>query len=245
VAAVAGSETEGDAMIRETDVGRDMASYLETQRWDCFFEATLSPHDREPYGIGKSRPDIAATRGLQLLVVECKLTMSFELFAQAKKWQPLANGVAIAVPAGSLTEGRQEAFDLCRVHYGLGVFERNDDGRIVERVVPRWHTRSSDALLSCLAPEHKTHADPGTSSGGQFTPMKRTAAALAAFVAEHKGCTLSEALDVIPHHYRSRSIAEVELGKAIRRRQTPGAFLGWKQRLWSTAKEAETGGVLS
>jgi hypothetical protein len=232
-------------MIRETDVGRDMAAHLEMQRWDCYFEATLSPHDREQYGIGKSRSDIAATRGEWLLVVECKLTLSFELFAQAKKWQPLANGVAIAVPAGSLTEGRLEAFELCRVHYGLGVFEREDSGRIIERVVPRWHKRFSDALLSCLVPEHKTHAEPGTSSGGQFTPMKRTAAALAAYVAEYKGCTLGEAIDAIQHHYRSRVIAETELTKAIRRGEVDGAFFGWKQRLWSTAKEAETGGVSS
>jgi hypothetical protein len=84
---------------------------------------------------------------------------------------------------------------VCEQHPGKPNLEAIE--AIYERVTPRWHKRASDALAGTLLPEHKTHAEPGSNRGGQFTPRKRTWEALAKYVLENPGCKLPEAVEAI------------------------------------------------
>lgn len=233
-------------MRTEADLAREAAAWLADQGWtDLYYEVCLDYQERGNHTIGDGRADIVATKtpsiesGYQrLAVVECKLGLSLELFAQGKRWLPFADVVWVAAPAGKRSEARDEAWALAREYYGLGVLEIGDSG-IRERVKPREHHRSEDALLVSLQPEHKTHAAPGTNRGGQWSSFKRTADLVTKYVAEHPGCKIAEVVDALPsHHYRTKQSAISSITKAIKRGQIPGVKTGWKQGLQTTPVES-------
>lgn len=220
-------------MITEASVGAAAADWLRGEGWSVYEEVSLEYQLRGKYDVGDARADLVGTRGELLSVIECKIAISFELFAQAKKWLPFADVVWVAVPCGKRTDGRVEAFRVAREYYGIGVLELRDDGSgIAIRVGPRTHRRDHDALLVSLDPEHQKHASAGSPGGGQWTSFKRTASAVAAYVAKHNGCTLAEALESTEHHYRNKKSAIAALSKAVKKGLIPGVVSGWRQRLY-------------
>jgi len=220
-------------MLTEAIVAAAASSWLKEQGWTVYSEVSLDRHLRENHPLGDARADSVGTRGQQTCVVESKLSISWELLAQAKRWLPYADRVWICVPNATFTDGRREALDVARNYYGLGVLEYGDAG-VVERIQPRAHRRQDDALLVSLDPGHQTHAAPGTNEGGQFTEFARTKDRLAEYVRANpppNSPKLEEALAAIGHHYRDRATAVREMRKQIRAGRVPGVKFGWKQRL--------------
>lgn len=221
-------------MISEVALAAAGKAWLEADGWEVFHEVALEwqLRSRHEHTVGSGRADHAAIRRNQLGVVEYKTELSFALFAQAARWLDYAHIVWIGVPYAKETEGRHEAFQIASRHYGFGVLEIGDEGVELRRP-PRIRTDIDPALLVSLRPEHKTHAKAGTNRGGQFSTYKATCEGLARFVAANDLCTLDEALEVVPHHYRSKTTAHAELTKAIRKGRVPGVSFGWRQRLRS------------
>lgn len=231
-------------MIRETDIALQVAETIRSDGWDPHYEVTLPREIREDHPlIGDGRADIVAPRGNQLLVVECKRDLSFDLFAQAFRWRRYANAIAIGVPYAKPSDGRREAFRIARGFYGFGVFEVGDDGvKILS--IPRLREREDDALLHSLREEQKTYCGAGLKGGEHFSAFHGTATGLAQYVASHQGCTLEEAITNLPtahHYYRSHASALHELTKQIKRGALKGVHFGWRQRLWSTEEQAKRG----
>jgi hypothetical protein len=221
-------------VILEAALAAQVVAAREAAGFDVYAEVRL---DRDG-----PRADVVERLDDLLDVIECKRELSLELLAQADRWRPYANRVFIAIPSARRSLGRDEGLRLCRSHYGFGVLDVGDGG-VVETMAAVCRERVSDDLLARLRPEHKTHVAAGSSGGACFTEFRATADALAAFVDRHPGCTLTEAVAAIPHHYRSRATAEERLAKMIRKDGIPGVFTGWRKRLWATAEEARRGTV--
>lgn len=240
-------------MIRESDIASAASEWLASEGWSVYHEVSLDWQLRQRHALGDARADLVATRGEQVAVVEAKVALSFDLFAQAKRWNPYADLVWVAIPHGKRTDGRLEAFAIAREYYGVGVLEigcepptpwekelgDSGHGNVRERVKPRAHRRAEDALLVSLEPEHQTHAAAGTNRGGQWTAFKRTATAIAKYVTEHPGCKIAEVVGAVEHHYRSKASAVASLEKAIKRGQIPGVDRGWRQGLYPIAVATE------
>ena len=233
-------------MISEATLAASAAEWLRAEGWETYFEVSLEWKLRGAHPIGDARADIVGTRdwrfgGRRVAVVECKAQLSFELFAQARRWLPYADCVWMAVPYAKRSEGRDEAFRLAR-ECGLGVLELSDPDIVRERAQPTLeHIRSSGALLDSLCPEHKTHAQPGTNRGGQWTSFKRTADAIAAFVKANPACTIAEACAAVEHHYRSKQSAIASITKAVKKGLIPGVETTIRQRLIFVASTAAEG----
>lgn len=220
-------------MIRESNVALPISEKLRVDGWDVRHEVRLDRLLRETHELGDARADIAATRGQRLMVVETKLGIGLEVFVQAKRWLPFVDEAWIGIPSGPFTDVRREAYDLCRRHYGFGVYEVDvGTGVVIERVQPDRHRRHDDALLVSLDEGQKIHGVPGTNRGGYFTPEKRTFEALAKLVADNpRKYKIDEAVKLIQHHYRTNVIAEEVLSKSIRKGNVPGVAFGWRQNL--------------
>lgn len=156
------------------------------------------------------RADIVAVCGWVLLVVECKMVLGFEVMAQARKWQPYASSVYVAVPKAKPSEGRSLAIECCgRLELGVYVVSNEwaidpDPAQAVrERETPAHRETFNPRLRERLRPEHQTHAKAGTKEGGQFTPFKQTCYALRAYAEAHPGDLLRVALSRCEHHYKS------------------------------------------
>src|SRR6185312_5261868 len=179
------------AAATEAMLAATVSAFLAADGAEVFHEVTLEWKLRRQATVGNGRPvgdgraDLAFLRGAVLGVVECKMSLSFELLAQAARWRDYAHEVWIAVPFAKMSEGRHEAFQVCRKHYGFGVIEVQDDDEVRLRH-PVQRATIDPALLNSLRPEHKTGGElAGTNRGGHFTTFKETAARWAAYVAAH------------------------------------------------------------
>jgi hypothetical protein len=218
-------------VISEASLAATIKAYLEQDGWTTYQEVCLSHAMQGKHNLG-SRADIVATRDGQIAVVECKLSLSFDLLRQAKQWQPFANIVWIAFPESKRTPGRNEACSIARDR-GFGILEVRDD-RIHPWGSPRVQVEIDDALLVSLRPGHQTAAPAGTNRGGHFTSFAESCEHLAQYVAIHPGCKLAEAVSEIRHHYASKSSAMGGFTRAIKKGWVANVYSGWKQGLYPT-----------
>lgn len=194
-------------VLSEADLSKKVVSWLESEGWTVYQEVSI--FDKSNYG---ARADIVAVRDSIVWVIECKLTLSFEVIAQAERWLGYAHMVSVAVPEAKASLGRSAAI---RAATALGIGMVNvkrlwpiEDDRIcpvvIRSALPH-RPHINPALLDSLREGHKTHALAGGNRGGQYTRFKETLGELRAFAEKHPGCTLRSALQTIPHHYSSVS----------------------------------------
>ena len=190
--------------MTEPDLAAKVVKFYEANGYEVSQEVQLVQ--------GGPRADIVAKHRESgvLHVVECKLTLSFDLIAQALHWIPYASKVYVAVPKAKASPGRNAAWNAL-VALSLGAYEVEslwpvDEGRrpaVVEVVqAPDGSTRNP-ALQRALQPGHQTHAKAGTNRGGHYTRYVQTIEALTAFVAAHPGDSLRACLSQCDHHWSS------------------------------------------
>lgn len=226
--------------VSEQTLAAAVAGYLEAQGFEVFEEVTLSAeHKRHAEGgvLGDARADLVGRRGSEIIVVECKRAITFELLGQARRWRPFADHVAIAIACGKRSPGRLEALRAAEVLYGLGVFELGPYGLKVHARPVHFAPRQSEALAESLRPEQRRTGLAGTNRGGHHTSYKATCEKVRAFVADNPGCTLEEVVAGISHHYGSRKSALSSLRLRIRGGNVPGVVRGWRGRLWPPGSE--------
>lgn len=241
--------------LTEPQLAALVVSWLEEDGWAVWQEiADVLPVP--------GRLDIAATKERMLCVVECKLRLSFDLLAQAKRWLPYANEVYIAVPSlpavtGKVgkrrfqpREGRALAFSMA-ASMGIGVLEVRslwpvEEGRqqavSVQVAAQSSPCREHETLWRALRPEYATHAVAGQSGGGGSTRFTRTCAELVAFAAKKPGEPLRAILSVIPHHYRTLKSGVQAMAEWIERGKVPGVELRRGEdgvaRVWPKREDA-------
>lgn len=195
--------------LAETDIGRAVVIWLQTQHYDVYQEVRPSSWGH--------RADIVATIGQRVWIVECKTSLSLAVLGQAYGWRDYANWISVAVP-WSRRRGRGHfSMEVAR-RFGIGVIEVNYVGRLrecYETVSPRLCRKPLRYLRDALCDAHKTYADAG-SQAGYFTSFKQTARALREIVEKCPGQTLSECIGQERFHYASASSARSALGKWLR-----------------------------
>lgn len=182
--------------------------WLTADSWDCYPEAQFHAYTH--------RADIAAVRHGYLHIVECKLSMSLSLLAQAEAWIGRAHYISVAVPSGTKTNnGSYLAEQWCR-HHGIGVFKvsthHNFGGRELEPVYrcewPRLNRaahKTARERIGRLHDDMKRYA-PGTQAG-YSSPYRRTMDQVHEFIKGQPGCTVKEILSHCTHHYLTDATA--------------------------------------
>lgn len=203
--------------IKETDLGKTIVSWLQSEGWDVYQE--VQPH-------GGRVADVVATRSGILIVVELKMSLTFELLDQVLGWRAYAHHIYAAVPRVK-GDGRRMAYRVFGDH-GIGIIEvdRNAFNSIGNGDSFRSHVRTVAAptlnrkayvarIRDSLRPEHKTFALAGSARGGHFTEFKATCERLRGYVNAHHGATLKEAVTEVRHHYATDASARAHLVKLI------------------------------
>jgi hypothetical protein len=217
----------------ESELARLVVGYLQELHYDVYQEVATG------LGIG----DVIATQGRLVVAVETKLSLTFDVVAQAIRWRQHAHLVYIAVPGVHRNnDGRRVAYAVCKL-MGIGVLivTRRRPGFITspvsEHVAPAVNRKAADdSLRKMLRAEQKAgeFAQAGAKGGGHFTAFKGTARALASIVREQPGIELAKAIEAIEHHYASPKSARAHLSEWIERGKVPGVRLerdGRKVRL--------------
>lgn len=174
--------------------------------------------------------DIVAKRGSLLWVVECKTTLNATVCAQAARSTWDANWVSVAVGerrrAGTslvrswLTDKLEEA--------GIGIIEATEpwfkeDGewQVSELLAPRFRRRVSEQLMRNLHEAQKDYAPAGNAQGLRWSPFRQTCDLLGKYVRRHPGCSVSDAVTAIDHHYKTFTSAKQSLVKWARAGKIP------------------------
>ena len=189
---------------RETELAAPVVQWLRKRGWTVYQEVSA--------GFGLA--DIVAVKSEKVWVIECKLSVTFHLVGQARRWLPCAQEVSVAVPYEMLyRRGMRAAFE-CLGALGVGVVlvDNCSGGRPRVDVEKESKNTKYDPeisqrhLLSCLHERQQNYA-PAGSAGQHWTPFKETVENLKAHVAAHPGCTMREAVSQIQHHYRKPEYA--------------------------------------
>lgn len=219
----------------EVEVARDVIAYFRDLRWDVFQEVQI--------GHSQARPDIVATLGNLVAIVEVKCSLSLSVMAQAENWvrRGRAHFVWVAAPCAARTTGSELAERVCEM-VGAGCLGVPENGNVwVKRQAPL-HRRAKTEWTKLLCDEHRTFAEAG-SSGGYWSPFKATCRRVVRFASEHpEGAPLRALVSGIEHHYASAASARNSLREWIRAGHLEGVELRiekGKALVYPSAKAAE------
>lgn len=230
--------------MSEADLGRQVVAWLEEQHWDVYQEVEILH-----CGIA----DIVAVqqdaRPKRIWIIETKLSLTFEVIAQATRWRPFAHYVSCAVPtmknARVASAGRRLAREVCSWK-GIGLIEvrppekrRMFASSVDTEIEPELHrTRHPGArqlpstVLALLRPEHKRFATAGSPRGGYWTPFKQTCAAIKALVEAKPGVVFQDVLESTPTHYRTAATARSSLLKWGQQGKVEGVLFHFVSKKW-------------
>lgn len=167
-----------------------------------------------------------ATQGQLVWVVECKLSLSLELIAQAMEWVHRANFISIAIPKQKgryPTKGRWAAKRIM-AHYGIGMFEvlrnTNNEFKDIYRkdVSPRFNRKADIKFIKDSLCDQQKYWAPAGSQSGRFTPFKQTCTGIERIVKRFPGIVLKDLIDKLTdHHYASDASARASISHWARR----------------------------
>lgn len=199
-------------MKSEVQLARAVIAWLRERGWEIYQEVEIRDYDIA---------DIIATQGKLVWIIEAKLALNLTLLAQAHRWTRCAHYVSIAVPAPRRARANRDASRFARKvasDYGMGCFDVNDFGHVVETVdAPLRRVVNAQLVHDALREEHKTYAEAGSATGRRWTPWKETCARIKAFVTEHPGVDLKTLVDAVKHHYRGNASARSALRRQLER----------------------------
>lgn len=202
--------------MREVEVGRAAVAYFRSLGMDVYQEV-------EGYGGGVS--DIVAVANQRITICECKVNLSWDLLAQARRRQPHAHWVWVAVPAGKMTDGRHLAYRTVE-NWGIGLLlvKAGEAVALHGSKLNRRPIYTAD-LLERLEPEHRDYAEAGSPGGGRWTPFKRTVRAITDAVKRTPGIPLAKLVKEVRHHYSTDAGARAQIPHWIRKGVIPGIEL--------------------
>lgn len=187
--------------MKETELAEVAIAWLEEQGCKVYQEVP----------VGKGRADLVGKIGDKIHIVECKVSLTFDLFAQAIDRKPYGHWIWICVPqTQQVSSGRLLAYKYAQSQ-DIGVIEVSKTGSMrvrSEASINRYCTRSKE-VISILTEEMNKMGKAG-SPGTYWTPFKSTCAAIEQMVRPYEnGMPLKDALKALGknHHYSSDNIA--------------------------------------
>lgn len=209
--------------MSERELAAAVVAWLEGG-WDVYQEVAGNCGVADIVAVDKDGP--------RLWIIECKTSFSLAVLSQAWHWikAGAAHRVSVAVPCGRnwktrvFTEAIADAF-------GIGVLSVNGT-LITDRLTPRLHRKIVTPIR--VYEEQKTECKAGSSRGGHWTAFRGTCKAVASFVSENPGCTATELVAGVEHHYASTSSARSSLIQWARTGRVPGVRIDSKRpaRFW-------------
>lgn len=200
-------------MTKEVELGPPVIAWFTEQRYDVYQEVPAA------FGVA----DIVARSGPLVAVVEMKVALTFDLLAQARRWRGSAHMVWVAVPWSKAD--RREA-ERVFADAGIGVLSvrwlqipvaGGDKLCSVDAIArPKFNRRVNvDDVVRYIQDEHRTYTAAGSRGGHHWTTFKETCKRLKAYLAEHDGALLKDAVASTEHHYASDAGARAHLAKLI------------------------------
>ncbi len=178
------------AFTSERELAAAVVAWLRDLRWEVYQEV--------PVGCGVA--DIVAKQRAVTWLIETKLSMSIQLLKQLDDRVGHAHMTSAAVPVGARRAVPYKVFKAL----GAGLITVWPGGIVNERLRPQFFRRVAGVELH---EEQKTFCNAGSSSGGHWTPFRQTARNVQAYVSHNPGCSMSQLLAGIKHHYRKESVA--------------------------------------
>lgn len=201
-----------------------VVNHLRSKGWTVYQEV-------EVFAQGE-RADIVATRGNELLVVECKLSLSLDLLAQAQHWLDYSPQVMVAIPkAGRASKARSCGTSIL-ASWGVGVFEVAPEmphlpARITSERPPVPSGKSSLSkqakLLAALHPQQEHFAAAGNAEGKRWTRWKDSVTRAKSIIDAKPGIGVNDLVrELETFHWASRASARSGLIAAAKKRIFPG-----------------------
>ena len=212
-----------DKFKSETELAKLAIEYLKDSKWEVYQEVQV-----RSFG---SIADIVAVQNNLIWIVECKLSLSLDVIAQAKCWSSFSHYISIAVPRSNRdNKGRRLAFKILQ-DYGIGCFEFGHPEDIsyscyAQKIKPQLNRKAmTDYITSNLCEEQKTWAEAGNSRGDRYTPFQNTTRQIVRTVNDNPGITMKELMDKIDHHYSSDICAKSSIIQWIHKDVIKGIYL--------------------
>lgn len=187
--------------MKEIELGRVARDWLRARSPDSSVPCPVLLVHQE-VETSRGRADLVGRGRGYVVAVECKVSFGQPVIAQAQRWLDVVSESWVCVPApkrGGETINRGRCANL-----GIGILEvAGGSVGHVQLPTRRYPKGAAGFWDRYWHPDQESRAEAGTNRGGYSTPWSRTAAALVAYVAEHPGVELKEALKALPElHYR-------------------------------------------
>lgn len=209
--------------LSETDLARPVVEWLRHWQWDVWQEIQFSA--------GEERADICAVRHGLLWVVEAKSSLTIDVIAQAYRWP--VHYRSIAVPAATNDRGRYFAYHVCKT-FGVGILLVSDS--VLYHSDTSWEYVTEHTPAQLLRSSHSTakeyirqleglprdYAPAGSGSGSghrAYTSFRGTMDRVKAYILKHQGCTITDIITQVEHHYHTPASARSAIPKWLQNRE--------------------------
>ena len=206
-------EMKQTAKQTEADLAARVTAWLQEQHWKVYPE--VRPQ------LGGPRADIVATQAGRIWIIECKMSYSLPVIAQACNWAGSAHWISVATPK-KWQQRMAEARLKREIMQWKGIGHIEVSGDVRNQVAPRLNRSArTESIALCL---HDATIAMGV-SGSQnsyYTPYRATCRQLLEYVLDNPGCTMKDAIGHVKHHYNCDTTAISCLNKWIRLGKVPG-----------------------
>lgn len=204
------------ATIRKFESEADLAEVVRRRAvglgWTAYAEVQVAQGDK--------RADLVFELGRRVMVVETKLSLTFDVVSQALLWLGRAHYVVVAVPSQKNSSSDRHAFiaEFLRSK-GIGLwivtpgevwesstghtYENSHVQVAAKEQLHRWADFKAQLLRAVLTEEMKTACAGAKVGGIASTPFKRTCVALRKVVERSPGMSFENAMTSANHHYGS------------------------------------------
>lgn len=191
----------------EKELAKAVVSWLQEQHWDVWQEVQF-----HTYG---ATNDIYAMYGKISWAIECKLTLNLKVIEQAYRSRAVIKSIAIP-HRNSNSFGEK----ICK-DYGIGVISVTSIGNVNYSPgrLNRGFYKNSEQTIEFLKKVPKEFCEAG-SKNGHWTPYKATIEQCKSFIRKNSGCSISDIMKHIDHHYNSDSTAKACITKALKEWET-------------------------
>ena len=216
--------------VTEQTLAQGVVCWLRDQDWIVYQEVQGC--------ISGCRADIVAKRGPLLWIIEVKRAMGLALLDQAVGWLGMAHHVSVAYATGCL--GRTVTLMLRTTGIGaIRVGTEWEKPTVVETWAPRLQRRIRENNIGRWVVESQQNFAPaGNADSLYWSPFRETCRKVAAYVADHPGCTVKQMIDAVRHHYESSKTARSAMAHWIKTGKVRGVearLEGPKLRLYANS----------
>lgn len=178
--------------MKEVDLGKHILSYFRNRNYKIYQEVDCNGRGIDAVGVNQEDEHI--------ITIELKTGFNLKVIEQAYDNRLHGHYSFIAVPSAKYSNSRRFGLTICK-DYGIGVVEYvKTTGTIRELVKP---TKNIHPEPPKLYEDKDSYALAGSPDGKRWTPFKQTCVHIEEYLKNHDGCSISELIRNIDHHYSS------------------------------------------